>query len=261
MKLHRIQGLMLKTFFLTRRSWDRISDVVYWSIIDLAVWGLTGQYFTALSSPRSHILEIIVSGILFWLIIWRGQQEISVNLLEDLWNKNMVNLFVAPLTFAEWVMSFLLVSIVKVLISFLVASFAAELFYHINIFAYGWYLLPVSILLLINSWWIGFVIAGMILRFGTKMQTLAWSIVSLLAPFSAIYYPVGILPKWGQFIAEVLPTSYLFTALHAIVVKSPLDVFSLEVSLVLSFMYLALSLVYLKSCFNKVLERGLVKLN
>jgi len=261
MKINRIIGLMLKTFYLTRRSWDRISDVFYWSIIDLAVWGLTGRYFTQLASPRSHILEFIVSGILFWLIIWRGQQEISVNLLEDLWNKNMVNLFVAPLTFVEWVVSFLLVSIIKVLVSFLFAACVTILLYKINVFSYGLTLVPISLLLLINAWWIGFVIAGMILRYGTKIQTLAWSVVSIIAPFSAIYYPVSILPQWAQFIAKALPTSYLFDALHTVINKGQINFAGLGICLALSIFYLILSLWYLKSSFEKVLERGLVKLN
>lgn len=260
MKIHRIQAVIIKNIFVTRRTFDRISDVFYWSAIDLIVWGLTGRYFTQLAPPKSHILEFIISGILFWIIVWRGQQEISINLLEDLWNKNLVNMFVSPLTYFEWISAFLILSIVKVFISFVCAALVAWIFYKINVFSYGFTLIPISILLLVNSWWVGFIIAGIILRYGTKIQTLAWSLVSLLAPFSAIYYPVAILPLWAQYIAFLLPTSYLFSALHAVVTKNPVDYMSLVLSMGLSCIYVVFSLYFFKQSFEKVLEKGLVKL-
>ena len=39
------------------------------------------------------VVMIIISGILLWIIVWRGQYEITVNLLEDLWDKNLINIF------------------------------------------------------------------------------------------------------------------------------------------------------------------------
>lgn len=260
MSYYRIFAIVLKSFYVTKRSWDRIADVFYWSAIDLIVWGITSRYFTQLSNGKGHILDIIISGIIFWIIVWRGQQEISVNLLEDLWNKNLINMFVSPLTFAEWVSGFIIVSIIKVTISFLFAGVLAFLLYRINVLSYGVILFPVSLILLMNAWWIGFVIAGVIIRYGTKIQALAWSLVSILAPFSAIYYPLQVLPLWAQYIAHILPTSYLFTIIHAAIQQQPINMTSLGISFGLSTLYLMLAIWFLKRSFTKVLQKGLVKL-
>ncbi len=258
MKIHRIYSVLLKTFYITRKSPDRLADVFYWSVIDLLIWGLTSSYFTQFA-PHSKILELVLSGFIFWIVVWRGQQEVSINLLEDLWNKNLVNLFVSPFTFAEWVTSFLIVSILKTSISFLLASTVAALVYKVNIFTYGLNIIPFILILLITAWGLGFFIAGLILRFGTKVQNLAWSFVAIIAPFSAIYYPISILPKWAQYIAHLLPTSYIFQGIHTFVQTGKLDINSLVVSLLMAILYIICALLFIRSSFRAVLQKGLIK--
>jgi ABC-2 type transport system permease protein len=250
--------MILRSYYVTKRSPDRLADIFYWSIIDLIVWGITSSYFTKLA-PNSHILQIIISGILFWVIIWRAQQEININLLEDLWNKNLVNIFVAPLTFFEWITSFLIISILKSVLSFLIASIFAALVYHVNVLAYGGYLFFFAFMLMVNGWWVGFLVSGLILRYGTKVQNIAWSLVTLLSPFCAIYYPVTVLPQWAQYIAHILPISYVFTAIHAVITNGKIDNSALLLSGVLSLLYLAGSVWFIRHNFIAVLNKGLVK--
>lgn len=256
MKLSRIYAVLLKSFYVTKRSPDKWADIVYWATIDLVVWGLTSNYFTSFA-PKSHILEIIISGILFWIIIWRAQQEISVNLLEDVWNRNLVNVFVSPFSFKEWVISFLVVSIIKSGLSFVIACCLAIFLYGVNIFSYGVYVVPFIIILFSTAWAIGFFISGIIMRFGQKVQNLAWSFVSLLTPFSAIYYPLSILPKWAQEVAKIVPTSYIFAEIHAVIQTGSADWKIIGIGFSLSTIYLLLSLWFLYSSFQALLKKGL----
>lgn len=258
MKWHRIYALLLKSYYVTRRSPDRLADIFYWSIIDLIIWGLTSSYFTKLA-PNSHILQIILSGIIFWTIIWRSQQEISVNLLEDLWNKNLVNIFVSPLSFKEWILSFFVVSILKSMTSFAIASVFAALIYHVNVLFYGGYLFLFAFILLLNGWWIGFFVSALILRFGTKVQNIAWSLVSVISPFSAVYYPISILPYWAQYVTRIFPTSYIFSAIHTLIATGNVDMQSIILSLGMSIVYLIASLFFVWKSFQVVLQKGLVK--
>lgn len=258
MKVHRIYSVLLKTFYITRKSPDRLADLFYWSVIDLLIWGLTSTYFTQFA-PHSKIIEVVLSGFIFWIVVWRGQQEVSINLLEDLWNKNLVNLFVSPFTFSEWIVSFLIVSIIKTSMSFLLASVVAAFVYKVNIFSYGIYILPFIFVLLISAWGLGFFIAGLILRFGTKVQNLAWSFVAIVAPFSAIYYPLSILPKWAQYIAHILPTSYIFQGIHTLVQTGKFDIYPLLISFGIAVLYIVGALWFLRSSFQAVLQKGLIK--
>jgi len=260
MKIHRIYGITLRFMFYFRRSLDRLSDAFYWPTIDLLIWGITSSYLKSYGQGLSQIVLLIISGILFWIIVWRGQYEITVNLLEDLWSKNLPNIFVSPVKFSEWVSSFIIIGIIKSILSFTFASFLAFLLYKINIFVYGFYLLPFIFLLILTGWWIGFLVAGMILRYGTKIQTLAWTAVMVIAPFSAIYYPVSILPNWAQKVAMIVPTSYVFEGAREVMNKGYLDLNKLYISLILNLIYLPLAIFFLKKSFDKALEKGLVSL-
>lgn len=259
MKLNRIYGMILRYFYYFRRSLDRMSDSFYWPTMDLLLWGLTSSYFRQYGPANSKLILIIISGILLWIIVWRGQYEITVNLLSELWDKNLINLFAAPLKFSEWLITVLIVGIAKAIISLSFAMLVAFLLYKVNIFLYGFYFIPFIILLIMTGWWVGFFVAGLILRFGTKIQTFAWTAVMVIAPFSAIYYPLSILPGWAQKIAIFVPTSYIFEASREVINKGYLDKNKLIVSFLLNIIYLILAMIFVRRSFNKVLNKGLIK--
>jgi len=259
MKLNRIWAMVLRYFFYFLHSLDRMSDAFYWPTVDLLLWGLTSSYFRQYTPANSKILLMIVSGIVFWLITWRGQYEITVNLLDELWNKNLVNLFVSPLKFSEWAISVIIIGVLKGFLSFSFALLMAFLLFKIKLFFYGFYFLPLIILLIMSGWSIGFLVAGIILRFGTKIQTLAWTGVMIISPFSAIYYPISILPGWAQKVAAFVPTSYVFEEARRIIMTGSLDWNKLLISAGLNVIYLILALIFIRKSFDKTLEKGLVK--
>lgn len=259
MKFHRIQAMLLRHLFLFRHSIDRLTDVFYWPTIDLLLWGLTSSYIKASNPSATNVVLIIISGILFWLIVFRAQLEITVNVLEELWGKNLINIFVTPLKFSEWTFSLLILGIVKAAISFPFAMMVAYMLYKINIFFYGFYLIPFLLLLLMSGWAVGFFVAGLILRFGSRIQTFAWALVFAFSPFSAIYYPLSILPLWAQKVAFFIPTSYIFEGAREVIAQGMLDMNKIYMSLGLNIIYLTLSLIFLKKSFKKALDKGLIK--
>lgn len=260
MKIHRIYAILLRYTYLFRHSLDRLSDAFYWPTIDMLMWGLTSLYFQRYMPNSSMVIKMIMSGLLLWLIVWRGQYEITVNLLEDLWNKNLINIFVSPLKFSEWVVSFFIIGLAKAVISLVFAATLAFFLYKFNFMIYGFYLLPFFFLLIVTGWWVGCFVSGFILRYGTRVQTLAWTVVALISPFSAIYYPLSILPDWAQVVAKFVPTSYIFEGAREVLTKGHIDTSKILMSAVLNLVYLILSLVYLKMSFKKILNKGLVKL-
>ena len=194
MRIHRIFAMILRYLFAFRHNLDKISDAFYWPTIDLLLWGLTSTYLASHAPLLPDLVLTVVSGIVLWVVLWRGQGEITLNLLEEFWNRNLINIFVAPLKFSEWMISFLLLGLVKALISFFFAVFVAFLLYETGIFIYGWYLMPFILLLMMTGWWFGFLVSGLIFRFGRKLQALAWTLVFVISPLCAVYYPLSTLP-------------------------------------------------------------------
>jgi len=246
--------------YLFKHSLDRQSDAFYWPTVDLIMWGLTSSYIGAHSTDKTSAVLMVISGLVLWIVLWRGQYEITVNILEDMWNKNLINMFAAPLKLSEWMVSFISLGFVKAGVSLFYASLMAMLLYKVKIFTHGIQLIPFLFLLMMTGWWVGFFVGGLIMRFGGKVQNFAWSMVYLIAPFSAIYYPLSVLPHWAQKVAAFIPTSYIFEGSRELVLYGHLDGGKLLIAFSLNALFLAFSLWFFKGSFKKVLQKGLVKL-
>ena len=261
MKLHRIFALILRYMFLFRHSFDRLTDAFYWPTIDLVFWGLTSKYIIKTFSGKENIALILLSGLIFWWVIWRSQYEITVNILEDLWDKNFINIFVSPIRFSEWVISLLLLGILKSFLSLGFMATVAFLLYKINIFFFGFHLIPFVFLLIISGWWVGFIVAGIILRYGTRIQTLAWSLVAIFGPFSGIFFPTSALPEWAQKVSSFIPMSYIFEGMREVIATGHISLDKIVVSLLLNVFYISLALLFLKASFKKRFDQGLIGLS
>jgi len=122
-----------------------------------------------------------------------GQYEITVNILEELWSENVVTFSVHLDAFRmdgrtsfTWRYETILNRRVYSNIGMV---FVCGEYFSIRILAYS-----VLINLLIVGWWFGLLVASLFLRWGTKIQTLAWAGGYLMMPFSAVYYPLASLP-------------------------------------------------------------------
>ena len=259
MNWNHVYAIFLRHLYFLRRSYDRITDTFYWIVLDLVVWGFTGIYFQRFLPDAQNVVFMIISGVLLWNITWRAQIEISIGTIEELRNKNLVNLFVSPLRFSEWLTGLVIMGLGKAVVSFLFGSIFAFFFYKVGIFKYSLHLLIFFILLMMSGWFIGFLISSVILRYGTRVQTLAWSFTWLLSPFSAIYYPLEILPGWAQVISYFVPMSYVFEEGRNLLYNGVVDYNKLLICFGLNIVYLILTLLLFKNSFKSVLDKGLVK--
>jgi ABC-2 type transport system permease protein len=224
------------------------------------MWGLTSQFFMMMGGGNNVIL-FVLSGLVMWLILWKSQYEISINLLDELWNRNLINLFVSPLTFTEWLFSVLILGIIKVVLSFSFAVSLAFLLYKVKIFEYGFQLLPFMLILLLSGWAVGIFVTGLIFRYGTKIQAFCWTMVWIFGPFSAIYYPVSILPQWAQEVSKFIPMSYAFEGMRTVLATGNIDLQKFIYGLCLVSVYLILGLIFLFRSFKKVMDKGLLKVD
>jgi len=260
MKIHRIYAIVLKLLFTFRHNVNRLVDVFYWPALDLLLWGVTGIYIQKLSPDAGKITAMFISGIVLWILIWRGQHEITLGVLDDLWDKNMINVFGSPLLLEEWLVAFIITGIIKAVISFTFAVLIALLLYGINLLQYGVYLLLLAMILIINGWWVGFLVSGLIIRFGTRIETLAWSFLSLFMPFSAIYYPLAILPGWAQAVARFVPASYVFESGRELLFGRPFPWNYFYMGMGINLVFFVLSYLFLRSSFRSALDRGMAKI-
>jgi ABC-2 type transport system permease protein len=140
------------------------------------------------------------------------------------------------------------------------AVLLAYVFYETNIFNLGFYLIPFMINLLLTGWAVGLLVSGLIVLFGMRVQTLAWTGIYILAPFSGVYYPISTLPMWAQNISQFLPTSYVFEGMRSVILQGTMSTEMLLKSSALNLIFIIFGVTFFVFMFNKSKERGLARL-
>jgi ABC-2 type transport system permease protein len=212
----RVLAMLLRYLYLLRGSWPRTLELVYWPTIQMVLWGFMTEFLMTNSSYVMRAFGVLLAAVLLWDVMFRGQLGVSVSFLEEMWSRNLGNLFVSPLRPYEWVLSLLAMSFVRVMIGVLPAALLAIPLYHYSIFTLGLPLLAFFVNLLVLSWGLALVIVAMILRHGMGAESLAWLVIFVLAPVSGIYYPVAVLPHWLQYVSWLLPSAYVFEGMRAV---------------------------------------------
>ncbi|MBU6231193.1 MAG: ABC transporter permease [Patescibacteria group bacterium] len=258
MKWHRIKALIIRQLYLYPRSFPRLMDVFLWPILELLVWGFLSVYLERLNLNTVNILALLLGAMIFWELLNRSQSAVTIGFLEDVWEKNLLNLFVTPVRVIEFLLSGAALGLIRIVMQGVILGVVALILYGFNIFQYGLYTIPFVISLLWFGWIMGLFVVAIILRFGTTAQVLAFGVIFLIQPFSAVFYPVSALPQWIQWLSYMLPSTYVFEGMRAIVSSGAVSGMALLISFALNAAYMALVFWFFYSMFRKVKERGLL---
>ena len=253
MKLYRINALMLKYWYNATRNFFRILEVFYWPLMGMLIWGFTTNYISELVQNNS-VINFFLGGAILWTFFITAQMDIGVFILEDIWNRNIFNLFASPIKISELIISTALFGLIRCILSFIFLICMAYLLYSFNILSIGIvYVSMFAFGLILFGWVTGIFIVGLIFRFGLKVQSLLWVIGWLIQPLSAVFYPLSSLPIWVQKISLIFPTTYIFEGMRAAFSKGVIDFRSLILSfainiilLILSYIFFGMSIKYAK---------------
>lgn len=252
---------MVKRYLLIMRyNLNTSAEVFYEPAIQIFIWGLTSVYIKENAQNLPFIIIVFITGVILWTVITHGQGAISESFLYELWDRNLINVFASPLRVREWIISALVVGILKAIFALLSGIALAFIVYKVNLFNYGFLIIPFWASLIMAGWIIGFIISGIIIRFGPTLQSLSWLAIPVLVPFSAVYFPVSTLPFWAQKVAMFVPTSYIFEGMREIIFTGNFSYDKLFISFALNIVYLVLSIWFFVFMFNKSKNIGLGRL-
>ena len=214
--LQRLKGMILRHVYVLKASWPRLLELVYWPLVQMVLWGFITRFFLNHSSWVAEAAGVLISAVLLWDTLFRANLGVSYTFVEEMWSRNLAQLFVSPLRPWEMLVSLMGVSAVRTLISVTPAAFLALPFFDVWIFDVGPPLIVFFTNLLITGWTVGLVVVSLVLRFGLGAESLCWLVIFLLAPISGIYYPIASLPDAVQYISWVLPSSYVFEGMRSV---------------------------------------------
>jgi ABC-2 type transport system permease protein len=180
------------------------------------LFGSLGVFVSREGGAGLTAFGYLLSGIILWHVVYQSQIALSTGLLEETWSRNLLNLMVTPLTEIEYVLGVVLFGMVKVVIGVGIVAVTALGFYAFNISDLGWDLVPIVGVLLVVGWAISLFVIGVVLRFGSGAEALAWGIMFVVMPLSGVFYPTNALPAVLRPIAIALPTTHAFAAGRAL---------------------------------------------
>jgi ABC-2 type transport system permease protein len=213
----RVGAMVLRYIYLMRSSWPRMLELLYWPLVQLLMWGFLQTYLNGQPGMVAAAGGVLIGGILLWDVLVRGQLGFNISFLEEMWSRNMANLLISPLTRSELIGSLILMSLIRLVISLVPITILAILFFGYNLWALGFGLTAFFANLLLTGWALAILTSGVILRNGLGAEGLVWSLMFLVMPLCAVFYPVSVLPVFLQWVAWLLPPTYVFEGMRAIV--------------------------------------------
>src|SRR6201981_1284283 len=214
----RISAMMLRHWYLLRSSWPRLLDLIYWPTVQMVTWGFLQTYIAANAGFFARAGGTFIGAIILWDILFRGQLGFSISFLEEMWARNLGNLMMSPLKPIEFLISLMIMSLIRLAIGVIPMTLLALVFFNFNFYSIGLPLVAFFCNLIFTSWSIGIFVSGLVLRNGLGAESIVWTLMFGLMPLACIYYPVTVLPHWLQYVAWTLPPTYVFEGMRALLI-------------------------------------------
>ena len=216
--MQRIGAMILRYWYLLMSSWPRLLELLYWPALQVITWGFLQLYIAQNANFFARAGGTLIGAVILWDILFRGQLGFSISFLEEMWSRNLGNLMMSPLTPFEFLLSLMIMSVIRLAIGIVPMAVMASLFFNFNLLGLGLALVAFFCNLIFTSWAVGIVVSGLVVRNGMGAESLAWTLVFILLPLACVYYPVSVLPHWLQWVAWLLPPTYVFEGMRALMI-------------------------------------------
>lgn len=253
---HRIGAMLLRHWYLLTSSWPRLLEMVYWPALTLISWGFLQKYISSNASFFAAAGGTLIGAIILWDVLFRGQLGFSMSFLEEMWSRNLGNLMMSPLTPFEFLLSLMIMSVIRLAIGIVPMAVMASMFFNFNLFGLGLALVAFFCNLILTSWAVGIIVSGLVVRNGMGAESLAWTLIFILLPLACVYYPVSVLPPWLQTVAWLLPPTYVFEGMRALMMDKVFRVDLMIEALAINAVLFVVAIIVFVALLNSARSHG-----
>jgi ABC-2 type transport system permease protein len=248
---HRINAMVLRYWYLLMSSWPRLLELIYWPALQIITWGFLQKYIAQNAGFFAQAGGALIGAVILWDILFRGQLGFSISFLEEMWARNLGNLMMSPLKPIEFLISLMIMSLIRLAIGVIPMTLLALFFFNFNFYGIGLPLIVFFCNLIFTSWSLGIFVSGLVLRNGLGAESIVWTLMFGIMPLACVYYPVTVLPHWLQYVAWALPPTYVFEGMRALltgqVFRADLMIEAFAINVVLLIASFAIFLALLRS--------------
>jgi ABC-2 type transport system permease protein len=258
MSLRRTAAIVLRQYYLLRGSPTRVLPLFVWVSVDIILWGFITRYLNSVASSGINFVPSLLGAVLLWDFFIRVMQGVTTAFFEDVWSRSLLNVFASPIKIPEYLGGLVISSIATSAAGLAVMQILASSIFGLSFFKYGATLIPFLLVLFLFGIALGVVGCAIVLRFGPSAEWLIWPIPALLSPFAAVFYPLSALPVWMQFVARLLPPSYVFEGVRAIVAGHRAAGIGLAAGASLAALYILLAGAFFAHIYRQAVRTGLI---
>lgn len=256
--LARIGAVVLRQLYLLRASPVRVLPLFVWAAIDIVLWGFITRYLNSVAADDFNFVSTLLGAVLLWDFFGRVMHGVTTAFFEDVWSRNFLNVFASPLRISEYVAGLVITSILTSLIGLIVMLVLATTAFGLSFATYGGMLLPFLLVLFLFGIALGIFSSGVVLRLGPASEWFVWPVPALLSPFAGVFYPLDTLPGWMQAVGYLLPPSYVFEGMRAIVLDRVFPGSTLFWSILLAVAYILLASWFFLRVYRHAVRTGLI---
>jgi ABC-2 type transport system permease protein len=256
--LRRTGAIVLRQFYLLGANPARILPMFAWVAIDIVLWGFITRYLNTVTSAGFNFVPALLGAVLLWDFLVRVMQGVTTAFFEDVWSRNFLNIFATPLGIPEYVGGLVLTSIATSILGLVVMLVLASTVFGLSFFIYGVMLVPFLLVLFLFGVALGIFGSAVVLRLGPASEWLIWPIPAMLSPLACVFYPLSALPVWMQYVARMLPPSWVFEAMRKIVAGGAAAPTDLIWGVSLALLYILLALWFFTRVYRYAVRSGLI---
>jgi ABC-2 type transport system permease protein len=254
----RVAAIVLRQVYLLRGSPQRVLPIFAWVAVDILLWGFITRYLNAVGRPGFDFVPALLGAVLLWDFLTRVMQGVTMAFFEDVWSRNFLNFFATPLKISEYLAGLVATGVTTSLVALLVMLALARVAFGLSFAGFGLALAPLLLALFLTGIALGIIGAAIVLRLGPASEWLIWPIPTLVSPFVGVFYPVSILPAWMRAISAVLPPTYVFEGLRALVAGKPAPWDRLAIGLGLAVVFVVVACAIFAAVYRYAIRTGLI---
>ncbi len=258
MKLNRTAAIVIRQFYLLRGSPVRIVPLFAWVAIDIILWGFITRYLNTVASAGFNFVPALLGAVLLWDFLVRVMQGVTTGFFEDVWSRNFLNIFASPLHVSEYVTGLVAASMATSALGLLAMLVLATTVFGLSYFVYGLQLVLLLLVLFVFGVALGIFACALVLRLGPASEWLIWPIPALLSPLSCVFYPLSTLPVWMQYLARLLPPSWVFETMRQVVSRGSAPESGLLIGGALALLYVLLAGWCFARVYRYAVRSGLI---
>jgi ABC-2 type transport system permease protein len=190
---------------VNRRNVFAAFEMLFWPLIGVFSVGLLTRFLNL----EGETVSFILIGAVTMNTIQIAQLDLSYALLYSVWSKSLKHEFIAPVRLSHILIGSGLVGLVRGLLVFGLMGWLSVYLFDMDLRRPGLDGLIYFLLgLFLNAAIIGALVLALVLRFGQRAEVAAWAFSYLMLLLCGLYYPISVLPREVQFLAQLIPLTY-----------------------------------------------------